>query len=122
MTPDEIQAKLAELAKLQAELQAQLPPPPIDEPPDIRKTNASDDICPACQRVHTKDPNVPLECRCLYCGQIGLVAVSTYDSRLGFGIVCQNCCRGAGPRDFQRIEAEALARGNFHHGIMPWDS
>lgn len=115
MTPEEIQAKLAELAKLQAELQAQLP---VDEPPDIRKTNASDDPCPNCQQVHPKDASTPITCRCLYCGQIGPIAMPTYDPRLGHGIVCPNCCRGAGPRNFQQLEAEALSRAPSR---MPWE-
>ena len=68
-----------------------------DEPPDIRRTNASDDPCPMCQQVHPKDSNTPLTCRCLYCGQIGPVAMSTYDPVLGFGIVCRVCLSGGRP-------------------------
>lgn len=86
MTPEEIRAQIATL-------QAQLPVEPLlEEPPDIRKTNASDDPCPLCQQVHSKDPYAPITCRCLYCGQIGPVAMSTTDPRLGTGVVCRRCC------------------------------
>ena len=92
----------------------------LDEPLDIRKTNASDDPCPMCQTVHPKDPAAPLICRCLYCGLIAPVAMSTYDPRLGQGVVCHQCCGGAAPRNFQQLEAEALAR-ETSKSPMPWD-
>jgi len=102
----------AMIAKLQDML------PPVEEPPDIRKTNASDDPCPMCQQVHSTDPNTPITCRCLYCGQIGPIAMSTHDPRLGSGVVCATCCGRAAPRNFQDLEQEALARKQR----MPWDS
>jgi hypothetical protein len=80
-----------------------------DEPPDIRKTNASDDPCPLCQTVHSKDPYAPLTCRCLYCGQVGPVAMSTTDPRLGTGVVCRRCC------GIDALAATPQAQ-------MPWES
>lgn len=93
------------------------PAPIPDEPPDIRKTNAADDPCPACGLVHTKDAYEKLRCRCLYCGQIGEVAMSTFDPILGQGIVCVTCCRGAAPRNLVNLAAEAEARK-----AMPWET
>lgn len=91
-----------------------------DEPPDIRKTNAADDICQACGTVHSKDSRAVPVCRCLYCGQVGPVAMSTTDARLGTGVVCRTCCGGAPRQSFQQLEAEALAR-QTPSGSMPWD-
>lgn len=111
---------LAQLAELRKQIDS-LPPEPgelPDEPPDIRKTNASDDPCPLCQQVHSKDPAAPVVCRCLYCGQIGPIAMSTHDPALGQGVVCRRCCSGFAP-DYQRAESEASARG--FASKMPWE-
>lgn len=93
-----------------------------DEPPDIRKTNASDDICPMCQTVHTKDAYQPVICRCQKCGNLGVVALSTYDPILGYGVVCRTCCGQAAPANLQQLEAEALARAGLmqQSNKMPW--
>jgi hypothetical protein len=90
-----------------------------DEPPDIRKTNASDDPCPMCQRVHTKSAYEPVICRCQKCGNLGVVALSTYDPILGHGIVCRACCGQATPANVQQMEAEAMARQGLVTK-MPW--
>jgi hypothetical protein len=90
-----------------------------NEPPDIRKTNASDDPCQMCGLVHTKDAYTPIKCRCIYCGQIDVVAMSTYDPILGNGVACVTCCRGAAPRNLVQDAAAAEAR---KAGGMPWES
>jgi len=90
-----------------------------DEPPDIRKTNAADDPCQMCGLVHSKDAYAPIRCRCLYCGQIDIIAMSTYDPMLGNGVVCAACCRGAAPRNLAQIATEAEAR---KAGAMPWET
>jgi hypothetical protein len=90
-----------------------------DEPPDIRKTNAADDPCQACGLVHSKDAYAKPVCRCLYCGQIGEIAMSTYDPMLGQGVVCIGCCRGAAPRNLVQMAAEAEQRKS---GGMPWET
>lgn len=93
--------------------------PVPDEPPDIRKTNASDDACQACGMVHEKDPYKPIVCRCQKCGNLGIVALSTYDPVLGHGIVCRACCGQATPQNMKQLEVEALARSGMQ-SKMPW--
>lgn len=90
-----------------------------DEPPDIRKTNAADDICQMCGTVHTRDAYQPVICRCQKCGNLGIVALSTYDPVLGAGIVCRTCCGQAAPANLQQMESEALARQGPTQK-MPW--
>lgn len=93
-----------------------------DEPPDIRKTNAADDICQMCGTVHTKDAYEPVICRCQKCGNLGVVALSTFDPVLGYGIVCRTCCGSAAPQNMAQLEAEAMARAGLRPRLdaMPW--
>jgi len=51
--------------------EAKVEPALPDEPHDIRKTNASDDPCPMCQRVHTKNA---------YPSSVGVKSVATWAS------------------------------------------
>jgi hypothetical protein len=90
-----------------------------DEPPDIRKTNAADDPCQMCGLVHSKDAYAPVKCRCIYCGQIDVVGMSTFDPVLGQGVACVSCCRSSAPRNLVNLAAEAEAR---KAGAMPWET
>lgn len=110
MTPEEIRAMIAQL---QAQLPADETPA---EPPDIRKTNAGDDPCPMCGTVHTKSAYEPIHCRCIYCNQIGPVAMTTYDPVLGQGVVCSTCWRRGAPPEM------AQGGGGFVGGDkLPWE-
>ena len=101
--------------------------------PEIVRSPVSRNPCSQCGTVHENNPNGRIRCKCIYCGNVGLIVLAVSDAKLGIGGACDTCVSGQPITGQQYWDdaaqdatyREAMRAGVPHEGLkvpLPWET